>query len=283
MIKKLLSKLIIKSRNILFKALFLEVPLPKHPFGKEIYANKKKYSELFNNAIKSENILIEEFENVYGFKVEKEWFNNLALHTQTCIKKKDLNFSHGRLLYTVLSKYLQTVDSSYNNSINILETGTARGFSAICMSRALIDNKKFGHLITIDCISHNEKMIWNCIDDLEGPKTRYELLKPWKEEISNITFLQGWTETTIYKIGKDRINFAFLDAQHTKKNVMLEFKFISKRQKKGDIVFFDDVTPGFFDGVCEAVDEIEKNYPYSVERLKFSKERSYALAKRLIN
>ena len=56
----------------------------------------------------------------------------------------------------------------------------------------LIDNNKFGHLITIDCISHNEKMIWNCIDDLEGPKTRYELLKPWeeKQEIGLISYLQ---------------------------------------------------------------------------------------------
>ena len=31
-----------------------------------------------------------------------------------------------------------------NNSLTILETGTARGFSAICMSKALIDQKKSG-------------------------------------------------------------------------------------------------------------------------------------------
>ena len=43
-------------------------------------------------------------------------------------------------------------------------------------------------------------------------------------------------------LGISRINFAFLDAQHTKEDVLKEFKFVSKRQLNGDIVVFDDVT-----------------------------------------
>ena len=42
----------------------------------------------------------------------------------------------------------------------IVETGTARGFSSICMSKALIDQKKSGKIISLDCISHNEKIFW---------------------------------------------------------------------------------------------------------------------------
>ena len=77
------------------------------------------------------------------------------------------------------------------------------------MSKALNENKVNGRIVTIDCISHNEKMFWNCIDDFEGPKTRAELLKKWESELLNIIFVQGWTSTTIKKIGLSRITFAF--------------------------------------------------------------------------
>ena len=46
------------------------------------------------------------------------------------------------------------------------------------------------------------------------------------------------------------------------------------------MIFFDDVTPLLFDGVCEAVNEIKYNYPYKVEILDFDKNRGYAIATR---
>ena len=56
--------------------------------------------------------------------------------------------------------------------------------------------------------------------------------------------------------------------------------YIEKRQLKGDIIFFDDVTPNLFDGVCDAVKEIKKNYPYYIEFLVFDINRGYAVATR---
>lgn len=282
-LNKIVYKVKRKIFNLIFQIPFLEKPLPKHPFGKELHANKGTYLSLYEEAIKSENIAVSNFEKEYGYAIDKNWINKLALHTQVCIKKSKLNFSHGKLLYTLLSKYLneQKKFNKQQQKIFILETGTARGFSSICLSKALIDNNAIGNLITIDCISHNEEILWNCIDDIDGPRTRSELLKDWKDELSNITFIQGWTGITIHKLGIERINFAFLDAQHTKKEVLNEFSFVYKRQSKGDIIFFDDVTPGLFEGVCEAVNEIEKNYPYKVKRLNFSKRRSYAIAERI--
>ena len=282
-LNKIVYKVKRKIFNLIFQIPFLEKPLPKHPFGKELHANKGTYLSLYEEAINSENIAVSNFEKEYGYAIDKNWINKLALHTQVCIKKSKLNFSHGKLLYTLLSKYLneQKKFNKQQQKIFILETGTARGFSSICLSKALIDNNAIGNLITIDCISHNEEILWNCIDDIDGPRTRSELLKDWKDELSNITFIQGWTGKTIHKLGIERINFAFLDAQHTKKEVLNEFSFVYKRQSKGDIIFFDDVTPGLFEGVCEAVNEIEKNYPYKVKRLNFSKRRSYAIAERI--
>ena len=48
-----------------------------------------------------------------------------------------------------------------------------------------------------------------------------------------------------------------MDAKHTKEDV-LKFEFISKKQVKGDIVVFDDVTKKF-PGICEAIKIIKKN------------------------
>ena len=44
------------------------------------------------------------------------------------------------------------------------------------------------------------------------------------------------------------------------------------------MIFFDDVTPKLFDGVCDAIREIESKYPYTIERLNYDKNRGYAIA-----
>jgi predicted O-methyltransferase YrrM len=160
----------------------------------------------------------------------------------------------------------------------ILETGTARGFSSICMAKALNDQNCQGVISTIDSISHEKEIFWNCIDDHDGPKSRSELLKKWDMELKKIIFIQGWTDDVLSRLGIARINFAFLDAQHTKEDVLREFKFVSDRQIAGDIIVFDDVTRDYFPGVYKAVEFIEKNYSYTIEKINFTSNRGYAIA-----
>ena len=125
-LKKLLSK-------IIFLLPILQRPLPKNPFGKKPQASKAQYLNLFMKTIKTKNNYLDNIEQKNGFSVNTEWFNELSLVTQTCIKKSDLNFNHGRLLYSYLSKYISEFKEN-NDQLTILETGTARGFSSICMS-----------------------------------------------------------------------------------------------------------------------------------------------------
>ena len=47
------------------------------------------------------------------------------------------------------------------------------------------------------------------------------------------------------------------------------------------MVFFDDVTPNLFDGVCNAVKEIEIEYSYKIKYLPFDRNRGYALATKI--
>ena len=266
--------------NPIYNIPIIQKPLPKNPFGKNLLGTERIYLNLHRKAILNLNKDVTAFEESSGFKVNEKWFNNLALYTQTCIKKSQLNFNHGRLIYSALSKYISETHHKEMNPLTILETGTARGFSSICMSKALIDQKTSGYITSLDCISHNEKMLWNSISDLDGPKTRYDLLSKWPKELSNIIFIQGWTKELIKRLGFQRINFAFLDAQHTKNDVLLEFNYVYERQKTGDIIIFDDVTLGQFNGVCEALEIIKKNYPYEILNLSSDKKRGYAIATR---
>ena len=79
----------------------------------------------------------------------------------------------------------------------------------------------------------------------------------------------------------ERINFAFLDASHTYKDVMLEFLYINEKQEKGDLIFFDDVSPGAYDGVSEAVKYIDKTYNYEIDYVNISTKRGFALARKV--
>ena len=265
-------------RKLLINIPYIERPLPRNPFIYNRKISKEQYINLNNEALKINNKKLLKFENKNGFRVNRRWFKKLTLVTQTCIKKSSLNFNHGRILYSCLSKYLSELRTE--SPITILETGTARGFSSVCMAKSLIDMKKKGMIITLDCVGHNQEMYWNCISDIDGKKTRAKLLAPWEKELQHILFIQGWTDITLKRLGINRINFAFLDAQHTKEAVMEEFIFVSSRQLKGDVIIFDDVTPLLFNGVCEAITEIENSFPYDVEKLFFDKMRGYAIAKK---
>jgi len=250
-----------------------------NPLTKNILAGKEQYLQLWDKAKAEKYPLIDEFEKEYGYKIDENWYHQLALHTQIVIKKSKLVYVHGRLLYATLRKYIETQKP---DNFNIIETGTARGFSALCMAKALADSNACGKIITYDVLPHNHKMYWNYIDDHEGKKTRAELLQEYKNLTGKfIWFHQGNTKTELPKLQTDRVHFAFLDSAHEYYYLMDEFLQIKDKQQKGDIVFFDDYTPKLFPGVVKAVDEICKKYNYSKRVITVSNERAYVIAEKL--
>ena len=249
---------------------------------KKPMASKSEYLNLHEDCKKQSYNDINNIEKEIGFAIDKNYFEKLALHTQVCIKKSKLNYQHGRILYSYLRKYIDDNFIASGQSVNILETGTARGFSSICMSKAILDSGKRGNILTCDILPNNKKIYWNCIDDLKGKKTRNELLSPWGEELNLITFLQGETIKILPSIDKSRIHFAFLDAQHKYDEVKFEFDYVSKKQLKGDYIIFDDVTENIFPGVVKVVKEIEKDNEYQVNYISVSDQRGYAIIKKII-
>ena len=264
--------------NLLKSLIFLFIKKNNYLTSKPM-GSREKYIALHDDCKNNTYSDIYEIEEKNGYRIDNEYYENLALHTQVCIKKSKLNYQHGRILYSFIRKYLNdNFNNGISKTINIFETGTARGFSSICMSKAIIDSDKIGHILTCDLIPHNHSMYWNCIDDNDGKKTREQLLNNWSTELELITFLHGETRKTLLSIGQSRIHFAFLDAQHKYKDVILEFEFVCKRQIKGDYIIFDDVTQKLFPGVFNAVKKIEDDGKYSINYISLSDERGYAIA-----
>ena len=250
----------------------------RNPFGNEILATKDYYLSIYEKAKNEKFLEIDNLENSTGFNVDKSWLDELALHTQVVKKKSAINYQHGRVLYSILRKYIQDQNINY---IKILEIGTARGFSSICMSKAIIDSKINGKISTIDIISNKNKIFWNCIDDHDGKKSRQELLNPWEKQLKNINFLTGPSSLILKKINYDRINFAYIDGMHDDFSVGKEFKFISMKQIKGDFIIFDDYSTNFPD-IIRFVNEIRDDEVYEIKIVSSSKHRSYAILQKQI-
>ena len=251
----------------------------RSPLAKKPRATEAEYLKRANKAKLVRYPIIDNYENECAYSIDLNWMHKLALHTQVVMKKSNLNYQHGRLLYSSLSSYIHKASAPF---VNIVESGTARGFSSLCMAKALNDNNAFGKIITFDVLPHHHKMYWNCIDDLEGKKTRSELLKNYHSLTQKyIVFHQGNSATELPKLQMERINFAFLDATHDYFHLMKEFKNIGPRQLQGDIIFFDDYTPKLFPGAVKAVDEICVKHKYSKEIITISDSRAYVIAEKL--
>ena len=73
------------------------------PLTTKILASESKYLQLAETAKAKKYELIDNFEQKLGYKIDFNWYHNLALHTQVVVKKSDICYEHGRLLYTSLS------------------------------------------------------------------------------------------------------------------------------------------------------------------------------------
>jgi len=250
-------------------------PFFDYPFGRTARATADQYRDLWGETKVREYPVVDEYEKRSGFVLDQQWLDDLALVTQIVVKKSQLCYQHGRLLYSTLRKYISDKSPDY---VNILETGTARGFSALCMAKALQDQGLHGKIVTFDLLPHDVPMLWNCIGDESGPRSRGQLLEDYQKLIEKfIIFHQGDTVRELKKICLTRVNMAFLDGAHVYPAVMAEFETIRHLQQSGDLIFFDDYTPDQFPGVVQAVEEICSSFGYRKEIVRISGERGYAI------
>ena len=174
---------------------------------------------------------------------------------------------HGPFLYDIVKK---------TKAKTVVDVGTARGFSALYMAKALADFCREGTVYTIDIIPHDEPWSWH------GPKqsesdpaygklmTRKELMDVFNEKlVSRIVFLTGSSQRLLRNWPYPTIDLAFVDGSHSYADVKADLKNIKQNlNPKGVIVLDDYVSPetrfqyrGYsisktrFEGVWRAVEE----------------------------
>ena len=166
------------------QSVLVKFELPKNPLKKSYYAkDSDKYIKLKSQYAHSE------FVNDLIKTIDKQTINfihDLAFETQIVLKKNKIDYDHGIILYYYLRIYIS--NKNKNEKINIFDFGTARGFSALCMSKVLRDTASNGRIYTLDIIPNRKKIYWNTYFDKFGKRSRLNLLSKWPNLIEDIFY-----------------------------------------------------------------------------------------------
>ena len=256
----------------------------EEPFGnKPLTNNIHDYDENFANSVELKNHSISKNKIFLKFPPDQDFIRNLAYTLQNVLKKTRNSYIHGYVLYSYLSDYINKfIEQNPSNSINILDIGTARGFSALCLAKALDDNNAFGKVFTFDILPNRACFFWNSQTDLtQGPLTRLQLLKPWSDLVKKyLIFFSTATFNSLKIIDIPEINFAFIDGSHFHKDVIIEVNYLLKRLNKKSIVIFDDYDEELFPGVvsaCNYLSSLDKHAHF--ELINIQNKRKLAIFK----
>lgn len=211
---------------------------------------------------------VDAFEQRLGYSLGTGRLKEAARVLACPLKKNPPNWQHGRVLYALARDYLRgQID------VNLLDIGTAKGFSALCLLWALRDTDILGTVTSVDVIDPNERTKRNTVAEVDGYKTLAETLEPWPE--AKAIVFKKRTGAEELADSRSRIHICFIDGKHSGKVVAVEGYLLSQRQVVGDLVMFDDV---HIPDVWEAVRTLKPKY--ELERLQILPHRAYAIGGR---
>ena len=164
------------------------------------------------------------------------------------------NYERGILLYSLIAKYKPK---------NVLEIGTAEGYSTLCMAWAMTDYNINGKIFTIDPkpfdVPVERNVTWE-----DNPKhdtvmlSRRELWNKFadKEWIKKIEVLTGFSGEVLQKNTKlPKMDMGFIDGSHVYEAVVHDFYAFLEVASESFHLLFDDYMPNENDGVTKAIDE----------------------------
>ena len=160
---------------------------------------------------------------------------------------------HGLLLYRLVSCI------AASTSPVILDIGTARGFSAIVMARALLDGKLDGKVYTIDVVDHDSQLVWHgSKNDSEEPLagltiSRSEVWRRWfSEEAVLVTPICGKSHEVLSQWTYGAIDIAFVDGEHTYDAVKRDLSLLEDLMTPGGVIVLDDFHTGISMGALRS-------------------------------
>lgn len=204
---------------------------------------------------------IDDFINKLGIKIPpKTKFEALGNATSLYYDTKNfhkLNFERGILLYALISKYKPK---------NILEFGTASGFSTLCMAWALHENNIDGKIFTIDLISLTDKQL-RPVDFGENKQQlqNISVKEIWQkvarpEWIDKIEFLHGYTGEIFNSYDFPKIDFGYVDGAHFYDGVKHDFLSFLTVSSSNFGILFDDYAHRYQYGVKKLLDELDSEF-----------------------
>jgi predicted O-methyltransferase YrrM len=185
------------------------------------------------------------------------------------VKARPPNWQHGRMLYAVAWDYLLR----HEGSITILDIGTAKGFSALCLLWACQDAGRACQVVSVDVIDPRSHARRNTVAECDGLKTLAEILEPWPEAAA-ISF-EHETGIDWLSWASFRVHIAYIDGKHDYEVVREEARLLAALQAPGDVAIFDDVQIA---GVARAVGELDRQY--AIEYVQVLPARIYAIGVR---
>ena len=205
------------------------------------------------------SVKIEQFIDSLDIKIPpKEKFLELThifpISPQLNFAKQIPNYERGILLYSLIAKYKPK---------NVLEIGTAEGYSTLCMAWAMTDYNINGKIFTIDPkpfdVPVERNVTWE-----DNPKhdtvmlSRRELWNKFadKEWIKKIEVLTGFSGEVLQKNTKlPKMDMGFIDGSHAYTVVVHDFYAFLEVASENFHLLFDDYVPNENDGVTKAIDE----------------------------
>jgi len=205
------------------------------------------------------SVKIEQFIDSLDVKTPpKEKFLELThifpISPQLNFAKQIPNYERGILLYSLIAKYKPK---------NVLEIGTAEGYSTLCMAWAMTDYNINGKIFTIDPkpfdVPVERNVTWE-----DNPKhdtvmlSRRELWNKFadNEWIKKIEVLTGFSGEVLQKNTKlPKMDMGFIDGSHVYEAVVHDFHAFLEVASESFHLLFDDYVSDENDGVTKAIDE----------------------------
>jgi hypothetical protein len=183
--------------------------------------------------------MVDAFEARMGFAVDRSKLEAAARVLACPVKKNPPNWQHGRVLYAAARRYIA---SSRTNGAALVDIGTAKGFSALCLFWARHDAVVPMSVWSCDVIDPEARVIRNTVAEVDGLKTLAETQAEWPEcefvrfvQSTGVEFLKHFQRLGMW------VGFAFVDGSHNGSTVLEEGRLLSTLQQPGDVAVFDDV------------------------------------------
>ena len=177
------------------------------------------------------------------------------------------NFERGILLYSLIAKYKPK---------NVLEIGTAEGFSSLCMAWAMTEHNIDGTVFTIDPkpfdVPIERVNTWD--ENKKNEKILLSTKNMWnkfakKEWIEKIHVLTGYSGEILEKNKKTlpKMEMGFIDGHHVYKAVNHDFHAFLEIASENFNIIFDDYIPNRKEDVTKMIDdEILPNFDVTLIR-----------------